>query len=106
MHIYVGNLSMETTESDLRQEFAGFGEVVSVVIMNDEYIGSGQPRAYGYVEMASKAAGTAAIAGLEGKAIREMPVTVVEALPLTREKRGASRKVPNPNRTVKPRIRD
>ena len=62
MNIYIGNLSLETTEEDLRVEFLKFGEVTSVTIMNDQYIGSGQPRAYGYVQMISKEQGTAAIA--------------------------------------------
>ena len=66
MNIYVGNLSLETTEEELREEFTEFGEVTSVIIMNDKYIGSGQPRGYGYVEMSSKAEGKAAIASMEG----------------------------------------
>ncbi len=87
MNIYVGNLSLETTEDELRQEFTEFGDVVSVTIMNDRYIGSGQPRGYGYVEMASKSEGAAAIANLEGKKMRDRIVNVVEALPLS-DKRG------------------
>ena len=83
MNIYVGNLSLETTEDELREEFTGFGEVLSVTIMNDRYIGSGQPRGYGYVEMASKSEGTTAIAHLEGKKLRDRVVNVVEALPLS-----------------------
>ncbi len=106
MNIYVGNLSLETTEDELRREFSGFGEVVSVVIMNDGYIGSGQPRGYGFVQMASKEAGAAAIAGLEGKVMRERPVVVVEARPLSRDKTCPTRKKPSQNRTGKPRIRD
>lgn len=82
MNIYVGNLSMETTADELRQEFTQFGAVLSVTIMNDKYIGSGQPRAYGFVEMASKSEGTAAIASLEGRTLRNRIVNVVEALPL------------------------
>ena len=54
MNIYVGNLSLDVTEDQLRREFTVFGEVVAVTIMNDKYIGSGQPRGYGFVEMASK----------------------------------------------------
>lgn len=38
----MGNLSLEITEEELRQEFRVFGEVVAVTIMNDEYIGGGQ----------------------------------------------------------------
>ena len=87
MNIYVGNLSLETTEDELRKEFTEFGEVISVTIMNDKYIGSGQPRGYGYVEMASKSEGTTAIANLEGKKLRNRIVNVVEALPLS-DKRG------------------
>jgi RNA recognition motif-containing protein len=83
MNIYVGNLSLETTEDELRKEFAEFGEVISITIMNDKYIGSGQPRSYGYVEMASKSAGATAIANLKGKKLRNHIVNVVEALPLS-----------------------
>jgi len=87
MNIYVGNLSLEMTEDELRKEFTEFGDVVSVTIMNDKYIGSGQPRGYGYVEMALKSEGAAAIANLEGKKLRDRVVNVVEALPLS-DKRG------------------
>jgi len=89
MNIYVGNLSLETTEDELRREFVEFGEVLSVTIMNDKYIGSGQPRGYGYVEMASNAEGAAAIARFEGKMLRNRVVNVVEALPLS-DKRGTT----------------
>jgi RNA recognition motif-containing protein len=84
LNIYVGNLSLETTEEDLRIEFTKFGEVASVTIMNDHYIGSGQPRAYGYIQMASKEQGTTAIARMEGKILKNHVVRVVEALPLTK----------------------
>ena len=90
MNIYVGNLSLETTEDELRREFKEFGEVISVTIMNDKYIGSGQPRGYGYVEMASKSEGTAAIASLEGKKMRNRVINVVEALPLSDKGRTVS----------------
>ena len=83
MNIYVGNLSLEMTEDELRKEFTEFGEVVFVTIMNDKYIGSGQPRAYGYVEMPSKSEGTTAIANIEGKKLRNRVVRVVQALPLS-----------------------
>jgi RNA recognition motif-containing protein len=83
VNIYVGNLSLEITEGELRREFTEFGEVKSVTIMNDRYIGSGQPRGYGYVEMASKSEAKIAIAGLEGKKLRDRAISVVEALPLS-----------------------
>jgi len=83
MNIYVGNLSLDTTEEELRKQFTEFGQVTSVTIMNDKYIGSGQPRSYGYVEMASKSEGKTAIANLEGKLLQNRVVSVVEALPLS-----------------------
>lgn len=86
MNIYVGNLSLEVTEGELRQEFGAFGEVLSVTAMNDKYIGSGQPRAYAFVEMPSQSAGTAAIAALNAKALRHMTINVIEALPLSDKK--------------------
>jgi RNA recognition motif-containing protein len=89
MNIYVGNLSLDTTEDELRKEFIEFGEVISVTIMNDKYIGSGQPRGYGYVEMPSKSAGAAAIANITGRKLRDHVIKVVEALPLS-DKNGAT----------------
>ncbi len=89
MNVYVGNLSLEMTEDELRREFTEFGEVISVTIMNDKYIGSGQPRGYGYVEMASKSEGAAAIDSLDGKKLRNRVVNVVEALTLS-DKRGTT----------------
>ena len=52
MKIYVGNLSYEVTEEDLRQEFKAFGEVASVEIITDKY--SGRPKGFGFIEMATK----------------------------------------------------
>ncbi len=83
MNIYVGNLSLEVEEDELQREFVAFGEVVSVIIMNDKYIGSGQPRGYGFVEMVVKSEGEAAIASLKGKRLRDRVIDVVEALPLS-----------------------
>lgn len=83
MNIYVGNLSPETTEDELCKEFMEFGKVISVTLVDDRYIGSGQPRAYGYVEMDSKSEGAAAISNLQGKKIRNRVINVVEALPLS-----------------------
>jgi len=87
INIYVGNLSLDVTEEELRREFMAFGEVIAVVIMNDKYIGSGQTRGYGFVEMASKSEGEAAITSLKGKKLRNQAIDVVEALPLS-DKRG------------------
>jgi RNA recognition motif-containing protein len=87
MNIYIGNLSLDVSEEELRREFLAFGEVISVVIMNDKYIGSGQTRGYGFVEMASKSQGETAITNLKGKRLKSRVINVVEALPLS-DKRG------------------
>jgi RNA recognition motif-containing protein len=83
MNIYVGNLSLDVTEEELRREFMGFGEVMSVTIMNDKYIGSGQTKGYGFVEMPSPSEGQAAIIALNGKRLRHGPIDVIQALPLS-----------------------
>ena len=87
MNIYVGNLSLDVTEGELQREFIAFGQVISISIMNDKYIGSGQSRGYGFVEMASKSEGEAAITSLQGKRLRNQAIDVVGALPLS-DKRG------------------
>lgn len=84
MNIYVGNLPLELTENELRREFMRFGEVLSVTIMNDKYIGSGQTWGYGFVEMASKSEAQAAISNLNKKAIEGRVINVNEALPLSK----------------------
>jgi len=63
--IYVGNLSHDVTEDELRQEFEAFGKVDSVTIMKDRH--SGQPRGFGFVEMPRKTEGQAAMEGLKGR---------------------------------------
>jgi len=83
MNIYVGNLSLEVTEEELRREFMAFGEVISVTIMNDKYIGSGQSRGYGFIEMPSQSEGQAAITALNGKTLRHSTINVIQALPLS-----------------------
>ena len=105
MNIYVGNLSLETTEDELRKEFTEFGEVISVIIMDDKYIGSGQPRGYGYVEMASKSEGTIAVANLEGKKLRNRIINVIEALPLSDKRGNTLPDIKNNNRPNKRRER-
>jgi len=63
--------------------------------MDDKYIGSGQPRIYGYVEMASKSEGNAAVAGLPGTVVNDRKIKVIEALPLEKKTAGLTTKRPN-----------
>ena len=90
MNIYVGNLSLEVTEEELRREFMAFGEVTSVTIMSNKYIGSGQSSGYGFVEMPSVSEGQAAITALNGKSLRHMAIDVIQALPLSDNRRKGS----------------
>jgi RNA recognition motif-containing protein len=90
MNIYVGNLPLEVTGDELRQKFMAFGEVISVAIMNDKYIGSGQPRGYAFVEMPSQSEGKAAITALNDETLGHMTISVVEALPLSDKKGNGS----------------
>ena len=87
MNIYVGNLSPDTTDHELSMVFGAFGEVNSVVIISDKYVGSGQTGAHGFVQMLSKFDGAAAIAGLKGTSIKGRMIEVVEALPLSEKKK-------------------
>jgi cold-inducible RNA-binding protein len=75
--IYVGNLSYETTEDDLRGLFGAHGQVESVAIVKDHY--SGRSRGFGFVEMAEKGEGEAAIAALNGTEHRGRKLNVNEA---------------------------
>ncbi len=74
MKIYVGNLSSEVTEQDLRQEFEAFGGVDSVSVITDKY--SGRSKGFAFVEMSSVSEGQAAITGLNGKTLKERTLTV------------------------------
>jgi len=85
MRIYMGNLSSEITEEELRQEFEAFGEVESVNIITDKI--SGRPKGFGFVEMASKSEAEAAITSLNGKTLKERTIVVNEARPRT-DRRG------------------
>ncbi len=86
MNIHVGNLSLEVMEEQLRRKFIASGEMISVIIMNDKYIGSDQLRGYGFIEMASKTEGEAAITNPNEITLNHMTINVTEALPLSDHK--------------------
>jgi len=88
MKIYVGNLSSEVTEEELRQEFEAFGKVESVNVITDKY--SGRPRGFGFVEMPSVSEGQAAITGLNGKTLKERTLNVNAARPRSDDRGGGS----------------
>jgi RNA recognition motif-containing protein len=79
MNIYIGNMSFDTTEDQLREAFAGYGEVSTVNIIKDKY--SGEPRGFAFVEMSGKEEAMAAITGLNGQDLNGRALNVNEAKP-------------------------
>ena len=79
MNIYVGNLSYEATQDDLRAAFEAHGEVSSVSIIMDKM--TGRSRGFGFIEMPDKAKGEAAIAALNLQEVKGRAMTVNEAKP-------------------------
>ena len=84
MKLYVGNLAFQTSSEDLQQLFAQAGTVESASVVEDR--DTGRSRGFGFVEMASKEEGQAAIAQFNGKEVNGRSLTVNEAKP--RENRG------------------
>jgi RNA recognition motif-containing protein len=81
MKIYIGNLSNNVTEENLRQAFEAFGQVSSATIVKDKY--SGQSRGFGFVEMLEQSQAQAAIQNLNGKELLGQQMNVNEARPRT-----------------------
>ncbi len=79
MNIYVGNLSYDTREENLRDLFEGYGEVVSVNIVMDKM--TGRSRGFGFVEMASNEDGQKAISELSNHELDGRNLSVNEARP-------------------------
>lgn len=79
MNIYVGNLSFDATEDDLREAFSAYGEVSSVNIITDR--DTGRSRGFGFVEIANDEEARKAIEGVNQKEIAGRSVTVNEARP-------------------------
>jgi RNA recognition motif-containing protein len=89
MNIYVGNLSRDTSEDQLREAFEKFGAVDKVNIITDRY--SGESRGFGFVEMPSKDEGQAAIAGLHETEMNGRNLNVNEARPRPQRGGGGGR---------------
>jgi cold-inducible RNA-binding protein len=81
MNIYVGNLSNQATEDDLREAFGVFGQVTSVNIIKDKF--SGESKGFGFIEMPSKEEAQKAIEEMNGKDLKGRAVNVNEARPKT-----------------------
>jgi cold-inducible RNA-binding protein len=87
MKIFVGNLSYQVTEEELRQEFTAYGTVNSASIVTDRY--DNRPKGFAFVEMPTKSEAEAAIASLNGKMLQDKALVVNEARPKS-DSRGSS----------------
>ena len=86
MNIYVGNLSYDLSEEDLRRAFEAFGQVSSATIVKDKY--SGRSKGFGFVEMPSAEEARSAIDQLNGKELKGRTLNVNEARPRPEGGRG------------------
>ena len=82
MNIYVGNLSYQMSETELRDAFAAFGEVSSVKIQMDRE--TGRSRGFGFVEMPNQGEAESAITQLNGKDVGGRALRINEARPRER----------------------
>lgn len=79
MNIYVGNLSYDVTEEELKATFEEYGQVTTATVIKDKF--SGKSKGFGFVEMAEADSAKNAIEALNGKEYRGRTVKVNEALP-------------------------
>ena len=79
MNIYVGNLSYDCTEQDLRTAFGAFGAVDSARLISDR--DTGRPKGFAFVEMPNASEAQAAIAALNATSIKDREIKVNEAKP-------------------------
>jgi RNA recognition motif-containing protein len=84
--LYVGNIPFKATEDDLTELFAQAGSVQSVNLVTDPH--TGQPRGFGFVEMASDGEARKAVESLNGSVFMERTLTVDEARPPKQRERG------------------
>jgi cold-inducible RNA-binding protein len=85
--IFVGNLSFQTTETDLSDMFAEVGQVESAQIITDR--DTGRSKGFGFVQMSDDAAAEKAISLLNGKEVNGRALTVNEARPMERRDSGS-----------------
>ncbi len=88
MKIYVGNMSFDSNETELRKAFEAHGQVSSVTIITDR--DTGRPKGFGFVEMSNDTEAKAAIESLNGKDFMGRTLNVNEARPRNDAPRGGS----------------
>jgi cold-inducible RNA-binding protein len=87
-NLYVGNLSSEVTQEDLKENFKEVGEVVSAVVIKDKF--SGESKGFGFVEMATEKEAQDAIQKFNGGELCGKKIVVSEARPRP-DQRGGGR---------------
>lgn len=90
MTIYVGNLSFQATEDDLKEVFAEYGEVSRVSLPTDRE--TGRKRGFAFVEMSNEAQEDAAIAELDGAEWLGREIRVNKAKPREESSGGGNRR--------------
>jgi len=90
MKLYVGNMSFDSSEAELRKAFEVHGQVDSVTIIMDR--DTGRPKGFGFVEMSNEAEAKKAIEALNGKDFMGRTLNVNEARPRADGPRGGGRR--------------
>jgi RNA recognition motif-containing protein len=85
MNIYVGNISRESSEAEIKTAFEEYGEVTSVNIIKDKF--TGMSKGFGFVEMPNKEEADNAIKNLDGQRVNGRALNVAEARPRTENRR-------------------
>jgi RNA recognition motif-containing protein len=84
--LYVGNISFQATEDDLKDLFSKAGEVMSAKLITDA--ATGRPRGFGFIEMNSDSEAQKAITMFNGSSFMDRNIVVSEAKPQERRERG------------------
>lgn len=88
MNLYVGNLSQQVTDDDLRQTFENYGEVTSAKVITDKY--SGISRGFGFIEMPVQQDALSAMDELNNTELKGKRIVVNEARQRTDKRRDSS----------------
>lgn len=89
MNIYIGNLSSEVSEEDLKNLFSEYGNITSVKVIKDMY--SGTSKGFGFIELSNQTEAQKAINYLNGKELKGKSIVVNEARPKNDSRSGGVR---------------
>jgi RNA recognition motif-containing protein len=89
MNMYIGNLSHDVTETDLREAFEAYGEVASAKVIKDNF--TGMSKGFGFVEMPNNKEVDKAMKALNGEELKGKSLKVSEARPKSEKRRSRGR---------------